>query len=251
MQNSSTGALPSLPQNNTPAQQEQRQFQLSLARTAYNYMRTYLEPLPLSADLPDGEKFNIAYEAKVVATFAQLAKNFQQVVVGLLKRELENDLPDQQFAQIKAAYDKLEKDWSIFHPERDLEDLKALLKALSALPKALENMVNIPKDIEKMATGLEKVFGDFLQNGPTAFLKSTMFDMLSTEHGRDYLQAKSQQDYDDLFISLPTPLMLALDKQPWMPDGLKPCETDWIFWLPANRRLQHDPVARRETGATT
>ena len=135
MQNSSTGALPSLPQNDTPAQQEQRQFQLSLARTAYNYMRTYLEQLPLSADLPDGEKFNIAYEAKVVATFAQLAKNFQQVVVGLLKRELENDLPDQQFAQIKAAYDKLEKDWSIFHSERDLEDLKALLKALSALPK--------------------------------------------------------------------------------------------------------------------
>lgn len=229
MENTSTQALPSLPQHATAAEREQRQFQLSLARTAYNYMRTYLEPVPLSADLPKGEEFNIAYEAKVVVTFAQLAKNFQQVVVGLLKRELDDDLPDEQFARIKAAYEKLEKDWSIFHPERDLEDLKALLKELSQLPKALENMINIPKDIEKMATGLEKVFGDFLQNGPTAFLKSTMFDMLCTEHGRDYLQAKSQQDYDDLFISLPTPLMLALEKQPWMPDGLKPCETDWFF----------------------
>ena len=40
MENTSTQALPSLPQHATAAEREQRQFQLSLARTAYNYMRT-------------------------------------------------------------------------------------------------------------------------------------------------------------------------------------------------------------------
>lgn len=229
MKNSSTEALPSLPQHDTPEQQQQRQFQLSLARTAYNYMRTYLEPVPLSADLPQGEAFSIDYDAKVLVTFSQLADNFKQVVIGLLKRELENDSPVDELDKVKAAYDKLQQEMSIFHPERDKANLDAFLASLAELPKALEGLINIPKDIKKMAVGLEQVFGDFLKNGPTAFLKSTMFDMLSVEQGRNYLQAKSQQDYDDLFISLPKPLMLALERQPWMTDTAKPCEQDWFF----------------------
>jgi invasion protein IalB len=50
---------PALPQNVSPKQQAQRKFDLALARTAYNYMRTYIEPLPLSTDVPDGEGFSI------------------------------------------------------------------------------------------------------------------------------------------------------------------------------------------------
>lgn len=61
---------PTLPQNvNDPKEKESRAFQLSLARTQYNYMRSYLDGVPLSADVPDGEKFSLEYEAKVLAVF--------------------------------------------------------------------------------------------------------------------------------------------------------------------------------------
>ena len=52
---SDTMTMPSLPQAVSTTAIEQRQFQLSLARTTYNYMRSYLEPLPMTADLPKGE----------------------------------------------------------------------------------------------------------------------------------------------------------------------------------------------------
>src|SRR5262245_24455289 len=47
--------LPTLPQQDSAAAREQREFQLSLARTNYNYMHSYMEGVPLSADIPDGE----------------------------------------------------------------------------------------------------------------------------------------------------------------------------------------------------
>ena len=85
--------LPTLPQQMSPEQREQREFQLTLARTNYNFMHSYLEPVPMSADLPDSEKFSLDFELKVVEVFIPLAENFQKVVMGLLKRELESDLP--------------------------------------------------------------------------------------------------------------------------------------------------------------
>ncbi len=226
---SGTGNTLSLPQNDTPEEQEQRQFQLSLARTSYNYMFSYLEPVPLSADLPKGEEFSTEYEAKVIETFLPMAENFKKVVVSLLERELEDDMGEEIFSEIEQSYEKLEKELSPTHLFKDIELLKAFFHSLSELPKALKGFTNIPKDIEKMATGLEKVFAEFLKNGPTAFLKSTMFDMLSSEHGRNYLQAKSMEDYENLFDTLSKPLMLEIEQQPWMPQNGKPCEQDWFF----------------------
>lgn len=224
--------VPTLPQQVSPEAQAQRAFQLTLARTEYNYMRSYLEKIPMSADLPHAEKFSLDFEAKVVEVFIPLAENFQQAVMLLLARELQSDLPDAALKQVRDAYEKLGSEWSLLHPNRDAADLKAFFDALAALPKALEGLVNLPRDIEKMATGLAKVFGEFIATGPTAFLKSTLYDMLSETHGRDYLHAETIADYEAQFVSLPTPLMLQLQPQPWMPKEGKPCEQDWFFgWL--------------------
>ncbi len=224
-----TPFIPSLPQSDSPSQQAARAFQLSLARTEYNYMRSYLAEVPLSADLPAAEKFSLDYEAQVLKVFLQLADNFKAAVMMLLRRELEGDLPTTALQAVREASAKLEKDFSLLHPVRDLEEIRALLKALAAVPDALAGVTRIPADLETMATGLEKVFADFVANGPTSFLKSTLFDMLSRTHGRNYLQAQSLADYEALFISLPAPLMLSLPRQDWMPAAGKPCEQDWFF----------------------
>jgi arachidonate 15-lipoxygenase len=221
--------VPTLPQHDTPEQRAQRAFQLSLARTDYNYMRSYLEAVPMSADLPPGEKFSLDFEAQVIKVFVPLGENFKAAVMMLLERELRSDLPTQALADVRAAYEKLSKEFSLLHPERDAKDLEAFLKALAEVPAALEGVAQLPKDLEKMLTGLETVFKDFIANGPTAFLKSTLYDMLSEEHGHDYLLAKSIEDYESLFIAVPRPLMLDIERKDWMPKDDKPCEQDWFF----------------------
>jgi arachidonate 15-lipoxygenase len=221
--------IPSLPQHATAEQRRQRQFQLSLARTEYNYMRSYLEAVPMSAGLPAGEGFSLDFEAQVIKVFIPLGENFKAAVMMLLERELASDLPTQQLEDVRRAYDKLQKEFSIFHPERDAKDVEAFLAALSEVPAALENLVNLPRDLEKMLTGLDVVFKDFIANGPTAFLKSTLYDMLSETHGHDYLLAKTIEDYESLFIAVRKPMMLELERKDWMPAADKPCEHDWFF----------------------
>lgn len=221
--------LPTLPQQMSAEQREEREFQLTLARTNYNFMRSYLEPVPMSADVPDGEKFSLDFEAKVVQVFIPLAENFQKAVLILLKRELDSDLPDTAFKKVHDCFEKLSGEFSLLHPERDAKDMHAFFESLAALPKAMEGLVYLPKDLEKMTAGLATIFKQFIDTGPTAFLKSTMYDMLSEDRGRDYLQAQTFADYDALFASLSLPLMLQIEQQPWMPTGQKPCEQDWFF----------------------
>ena len=224
-----TAILPSLPQKGTPAQNQQRQFDLSLARTEYNYMRSYLEGVPMAAGLPKGEKFSVDFEAKVLAVFLPLADNFKTVVLGLLKREIESDLPNGVFEAVEQAFETLVKDFSLLHPKRDLEQWQAFLASLAAVPKALQAMLNLPKDFERMAKGLDEVFDEFIRTGPTAFLKSSLFDMLDCEPGRNYLLPKSISDYELPFASYPQPMALTIPRQAWMPVDDKPCEQDWYF----------------------
>ena len=221
--------LPTLPQQATAEQRQQREFQLTLARTDYNYMRSYLEAVPMSADLPPGEGFSLDFEAQVIKVFVPLGENFKAAVMLLLERELQGDLPTQVLEEVRATYERLDKEFSLLHPVRDAKDMDAFLKALSELPKAIEGLTNVPKDLETMASGLKQVFDQLLATGPTAFLKSTLYDMLSETHGRNYLQAKSIDDYEAQFIVVPKPLMLTLERQPWMPATGKPCEQDWFF----------------------
>ena len=81
-------SLPSLPQRDDAATSARRKYELSLARTAYNYTTSYLYPAPLSAQVPKGEKFSIAYEAKVAPILIEVAANLKRVLVKLFEREL-------------------------------------------------------------------------------------------------------------------------------------------------------------------
>lgn len=220
---------PLLPQQDSPDGQAQRAFQLSLARTDYNYMRSYLDAVPMSADLPGPEKFSLDYEAQVVKVFIPLAENFKSVVGMLLQRELQGDLPDAAIADVAEAWEKLEHEFSLLHPLRDAKDLRAFLKALSKLPAALKNLTELPKDMLAIVGGLDKVFKEMLATGPTAFLKSTLYDLLSATHGRQYLHAQTVDDYAKLFPCFPTPASLAIERQPWMPGDEPLSEQDWFF----------------------
>jgi arachidonate 15-lipoxygenase len=222
-------AVPTLPQHDSPQARDSRAFQLAMARTDYNYMRSYLDAVPMSADLPGPEKFSLDYEAQVLKVFAPMLENFKQVVAMLLERELKGDLPTQVVADVRAAWERFDREFSLLHPVRDEKNLHALLQALSELPPALEKALQIPQDVETMITGLEKMFREMLATGVTAFLKSTLYDMLSAGHGRAYLHARSIDDYAALFPVMPKPLALALERQPWMPAEGVPCEQDWFF----------------------
>jgi arachidonate 15-lipoxygenase len=192
-------------------------------------MRSYLDAVPMSADCPSAEKFSLDYEAQVLKVFVPMLENFKSVVAMLLERELKGDLPTQALTDIRAAWEKFDHEFSVLHPLRDAKDLHALLKALAELPPALEGLVNIPRDIEAMISGLELMFKEMLAEGPTAFLKSTLYDMLSGPHGRAYLHAESIDDYALLFPVMPKPAALTIERQPWMPAEGAPCEQDWFF----------------------
>ncbi len=131
----------------------------------------------------------------------------------------------------------LKKDFSLLHPGRDAKELQAFLASLAALPKAMEGLVNVPKDVQQMVVGLDEIFNEFLATGPTAFLKSSLFDMLNHDPGRNYLRTQSIDDYRMLFDTIELPQMLRIEQQPWMPQqpasgGDLPCQQDWFFgWL--------------------
>ncbi len=221
--------VPTLPQHDAPETRAARAFQLAMARTDYNYMHSYLDSVPMSADLPGPEKFTLDYEAQVLKVFVPMLENFKSVVAMLLERELMGDLHGDALADIGAAWEKLEKEFSILDLTRDAENLKAFLKALSELPPALKGLVNIPKDVEAMVLGLERMFKEMLAEGPTAFLKSTLYDMLNGAHGRAYLHAGTIADYAQLFPVMPKPMAMTIERQPWMPADGEPCEQDWFF----------------------
>jgi len=176
MKTSKVTDIPSLPQHVDHSAKEARAFQLSMAKTTYNYMFSYLEPIPMSADVPKGEKFTLDYEAKV------------------------------------------------------LEDI-ALAEVPSDIGKAIKGLERLPKDLFKLVQGLKTVMQEFKKDGPTAFLKNAMYDTLSTEDGRNYLQAQSITDYQELFKKLPVPLNLHIETKDWMND-IDPeniCFEDWYF----------------------
>lgn len=220
---------PTLPQQDSPEARQARAFQLSMARTNYNYMTSYLNSVPMSADLPRAEKFSLDYEAQVLKVFAPMLENFKCVIEMLLERELQGDLPTQTFADIEAAWKKLDEEFSALHPVRDIKNMKAFFKALAELPEALKSLSNIPKDIEAMITGLDKLFKETLAEGPTAILKSTAYDLLNGAHGRAYLQPEDIGDYKLLFPKMPKPEALTIARQPWMPSDGEPSEQDWFF----------------------
>lgn len=173
--------MPTLPDPDNAAQ---REAQLSLSRTAYNYVRSYphLEEVPMCAGVPPGEEFSAAYNVLVAQTSAQIAENFAVNVRRLVEPEIEKD--------IKAF---------------DLRQLE--------------------QDVQKLVEGIFGAAAEAVQAGPTAILKSTLFDMLRP----DQLQANDESDYERLIDTLPKPQMMAIEEKAWMRGKDRQCEQDWFF----------------------
>lgn len=232
---------PSLPQNSSTEAQLKRKFDLSISKTDYNYMFSYLEPIPIAASVPKNEAFSIDYEYKVLQVFLLIAENFKAVIVGLIEKEIMDDLPNNMRASIEKVEDAHSKlkasmsEHSLLKPLHEAEHLYTLIHALSEIPKeldsAIQGLVRLPKDLIKIVKGLDEVFKEFEKEGVTAFLKSALYDTLATDDNRDYLAATSTQDYADLFKTLPSPEVLNIKKQAWMPqdDKLDIWQQDWYF----------------------
>ena len=126
MKTSKVTEIPTLPQNIDNKAKEDRAFQISIAKSSYNYMFSYLEPIPISADVPKGEKFTLDYEMKVLEVFLPLLENFEEVLVGLLEKEIASDLPNGAFDSIKeveAAYEKLKVDMDSHNPLKFIKEI--------------------------------------------------------------------------------------------------------------------------------
>jgi arachidonate 15-lipoxygenase len=170
--------------------------ELPLARTAYNYMRSYpnLEAVPLCASVPAAEAFSADYSALVARSSLEIAQNFYEIASVILAKELANDSRWWRLSKLLA-------------------------------------------DLETMSAGLTKVSEEALAQGPIAFLKSALWDLLRPPGNAwidpNFLQATSTQDYADLIRTLRKPQMLTIPHAEWMPDpefdGQLQCQQDWFF----------------------
>ncbi|MGJ7498513.1 lipoxygenase family protein [Variovorax sp. RT4R15] len=187
-------SIPTLPDKSDTPQSKARALQLSLARTAYNYVRSYpnLDAVPMCAGVPPGEEFSAAYSALVAQTSAEIAENFAVNARWFLTQEIEKDIDSIQNAHF----------WQLSTDLRQLE-----------------------QDVEKLVNGMFAAAAEAVQQGPTAILKSTLFDLVRSS----FLEAKEESDYEKLIDTLPKPQMMAIEEKDWMRGKDKRCEQDWFF----------------------
>jgi len=241
-----TPSLPSLPHEDDPGARAHRQYELSLARTAYNYTTSYLYPAPLSARVPDGEKFSIAYEAKVAPVLIEVAANLKAVVMKLFERELKSDLPTMPMpwmVEMKKAMEEAEEQLrglSGLNPLKDIEAIRGVVKALQDAPAqmsaAYKGVSEIPPQLARLETSVASALQDMKDVGITAFLRDTMYELLRTpDTGDAYLHAKTIDDFKALYPEYQgPPRVMTLKPQPWMrlAPGKEVWESDWYFgWL--------------------
>lgn len=239
-------SLPSLPQRDDAATSARRKYELSLARTAYNYTTSYLYPAPLSAQVPKGEKFSIAYEAKVAPILIEVAANLKRVLVKLFERELRSDLPAMPMpwmVEMKEAMEEAEKQFSGIsglNPLKDIEAIRKVVKALHDAPPQLtaayREVSEIAPQIARLTTSVTTALEDMKDVGITSFLRDTMYELLRTpETGDAYLHAKTIDDFKALYPAFQgPPRVMTLKREPWMrlAPGQEVWESDWYFgWL--------------------
>jgi arachidonate 15-lipoxygenase len=219
-----------LPQDCAADELERRRFQLSLARTDYNYMHTYFDDVPVSADLPRGELYDQAYRERVQEVAIVIAENFKRVIASLIKQQLEDTLPDGAAGeQAREAFGRLRADFNIFNLKQDFRNLSTFMESVEQLFGSLGKIRNLPRDVEKMLAGVEVLRAGFEKEGTTAFLKSTMYELLRAEEDRSYRHAKEQADFDRQYSSIKKPLALTIPRKPWMSEDLLPCLQDWFL----------------------
>jgi hypothetical protein len=184
---------------------ERRAFQLSVARTAYDFVRSYphLDEVPLSADVPSGEAFSADYGLIPARVLGRLSDNFLAALRVILERRLGEDSSEPDIEAIAKAFDSL-KQLSWCDLLQDYDVLKRFVEDISThLPSTLSQASRFAFDLEKTMFGLESALRDALIEGPTGFLKTTLFAMLGLAQtgGRDSLAATSTRDFEALSFS--------------------------------------------------
>ncbi|NQZ10823.1 MAG: arachidonate 15-lipoxygenase [Algicola sp.] len=218
-----------LPQQVSQQERDRRQYDLSLQRLNYNYMRSYpsLENVPVSAELPEAEMYDTRYEGLVDEAQNYISHNFQTIVYNMVEKQLTDNVTNAQLGSFKETGRLLQNESGLMDFFKDITKITSSLPTL--VQTAADSLSNFPGDIQKMYQGFMKIQEQTKIEGPTAFLKSTLYDMLAHDKGRDYLHAKSVEDYQQLHQKLPKPLMLTLPQKPWMKDDGLPCNQDWFF----------------------
>jgi len=223
---------PSLPQAPATAEErDDRAQQLALARTAYNYVRSYpnLANVPLSARLPSDEAFSADYNLKLASVLAPLTENFLAAVAWVLGREFDDDASSADIKAIAKAFEGLNK------LNLDYDNDKTIITAFvetmkTQLPDLLTRMSNLPSDVQRLLSGFETTLREAGKEGPTAFLKTLLYAMVATgSNGDRDLRPTSVADFESLFQTLPKPASLTQEREEWMPTEGKPCEQDWFF----------------------
>jgi len=236
--------VPTLPQHSTKEEQETRAFDVSVARTSYNWMHSYLPRLPFSADIPKGESFTLAYQALVAGPLMDLGKNFGEVVMAKLEQELVGDIiPDDGLATMKHVEQSLKNlreqldGFSGINIKKDIEAMVELFEALAAVPREIEHVIEgiaeLPEDIKRIFTTMEKLSETLPEQGATAFLRDTLYDLLRHDDvDESYLHPKGWHEYDELYPALPVPAAATLEQKPWMGGDYPPAQQDWYFgWM--------------------
>ncbi len=197
-------AVPTLPQSVSPEALAQRRFDLSLKRTAYNYTNTYFDGVSVSANIPLGEEYDGIFKAKIFEVALTITENFKNVVLRILRENLANNMPDSTAVdRLKASFDKLRQgDFSIFNMKKEMANIDAFVASLNEVIDSVSALEKLPGDIEKILFGVKKLSNEFAQHGAPALLKSSMHDLLSMQHGRDYRHATCIEDYERMFDTI-------------------------------------------------
>ena len=244
------GEYPTLWDQCTEAGREARRFATALARTKYNYTRSYLPPLPFSADVPKGEEFSVYYIALLVEPIFEVIENLKKAVIERLEMEIASDVQLASFGpwlqDLKGKVEKLEVDLgeisngSVFGLIGDVRalagDLKSFLEVVGDAPvgQALANVSKLPGDIRRIVTGFEQLIAETDDKDLlTTFLQDTMFATLRSGKDANYLRPTSVEDYERYFTAISPPDMLTLEGKPWMGLGqgnaTQPWQQDWFL----------------------
>lgn len=223
--------IPSLPQKDNNLQQEARAFQTSVSRCNFNYMDTYMLGVALSANLPEGEGFNTPYKLKLIPIVATIMANLVANLEDMLAEERELTKKHSILDRLKDAAKEL-IDFQDTSISDKVDAIGDIFDALDDIPDAIGvALENLPTRLQSHISGLKKLAKQVEEEGATAILKSSMWDLLSTTERREILEAETWQRYKDLFQKIPEPLMLRIDddRKPWMNDGKFQSMEDWFL----------------------
>ena len=237
--------FPKLPQFADMVERERREFEIAVARTAYNYMYSYLPGVPLAANCPPKEAFSLGYKALVAGPLEEIGSNFLDVVNERLEAEIMGDLFPEEgrevIREVMRAIEEMREQFdgaSKLNVLGDVESIIKVIEAIGKVPPELEKLsketATILHDLRMKVRAMESMLAQLPYEGVTVFLRDTLYDVLHDSLGEGYLEAKTLAEYDLVYRSLPLPKARTLATEPWMElaEGQAPWMSDWYFgWL--------------------